>query len=156
MATHSSILAWRLPRTESRWVPVHGVAESETAERPPRLPFICAYRPTFPAYWELCPECLTALYFYFLSNTLCFLKFCINRKIEQVLETVPTPCPSPSTVFPVTTTRISVRPLSQPINQFRSVAQSRPTLRPHGLQHARPPCPSPTPGAYSNSRPSSR
>ena len=27
---------------------------------------------------------------------------------------------------------------------------------PHGLQHARPPCPSPTPGAYSDSCPSSR
>ena len=26
-------------------------------------------------------------------------------------------------------------------------------LRSHGLQHARPPCPSPTPGAYSNSCP---
>ena len=25
------------------------------------------------------------------------------------------------------------------------------SLRPHGLQHARPPCPSPTPGVYSNS-----
>ena len=30
------------------------------------------------------------------------------------------------------------------------------SLRPHGLQHARPPCLSPTPGAYSNSCPSSR
>ena len=29
-------------------------------------------------------------------------------------------------------------------------------LRPHGLQHARPPCPSPTPGVYSNSCPLSR
>ena len=28
-------------------------------------------------------------------------------------------------------------------------------LRPHELQHARPPCPSPTPGVQSNSRPSS-
>ena len=27
------------------------------------------------------------------------------------------------------------------------------SLRPHGLQHTRPPCPSPTPGAYSNSCP---
>ena len=27
------------------------------------------------------------------------------------------------------------------------------SLRPHGLQHARPPCPSPTPGDYSNSCP---
>ena len=35
--------------------------------------------------------------------------------------------------------------------QFSSVAQSCPTLQPHGLQHARLPCPSPTPGAYSNS-----
>ena len=29
-------------------------------------------------------------------------------------------------------------------------------LWPHGLQHTRPPCPSPTPGVYSNSCPSSR
>ena len=29
-------------------------------------------------------------------------------------------------------------------SQFSSVAQSCPTLRHHGLQHARPPCPSPT------------
>ena len=29
------------------------------------------------------------------------------------------------------------------------------SLRPHGLQHARPPCPPPTPGACSNSCPSS-
>ena len=27
------------------------------------------------------------------------------------------------------------------------------SLRPRGLQHARPPCPSPTPGVYSNSGP---
>ena len=30
------------------------------------------------------------------------------------------------------------------------------SLRPHDLQHARPPCPSPTPGAHSDSRPSSQ
>ena len=36
----------------------------------------------------------------------------------------------------------------------RSVASD--SLRPHGLQPARPPCPSPTPGACSNSCPSSR
>ena len=30
------------------------------------------------------------------------------------------------------------------------------SLRPHGLQHARPPCPSPTPRIYSNSCPLSR
>ena len=36
-----------------------------------------------------------------------------------------------------------------------SVTQSCPTLWSHGLQHARPPCPSPTPGVCSNSCPSS-
>ena len=30
------------------------------------------------------------------------------------------------------------------------------SLRPHGLQHARPPCPSPTPGVYPNPCPLSR
>ena len=37
-----------------------------------------------------------------------------------------------------------------------SVAQLCLTLRPYGLQHTRLPCPSPTPGACSNSCPSSR
>ena len=36
---------------------------------------------------------------------------------------------------------------------FSSVTQSCPTLWPYGLQHARPPCPSPTPGVHSNSCP---
>ena len=38
------------------------------------------------------------------------------------------------------------------LSQFSSVAQSCPTSWwPHGLYHARLPCPSPTPGVYSNS-----
>ena len=39
--------------------------------------------------------------------------------------------------------------------QFSSVAQSN-SLQPHGLQHASPSCPSPSPRVYSNSRPLSR
>ena len=39
---------------------------------------------------------------------------------------------------------------------FSSVTQMCPTLWPHGLQHTRPPCPSSTPGVYSNSCPLSR
>ena len=43
--------------------------------------------------------------------------------------------------------------------QFSSVQFSRSvvsnSLQPHELQHARPPCPSPTPGVYANSCPSS-
>ena len=34
--------------------------------------------------------------------------------------------------------------------QFSSVVQSSPTLRPHEPQHARPPCPLPTPGVHPN------
>ena len=40
--------------------------------------------------------------------------------------------------------------------QFNSVAQSCLTLQPHGLQHTRLPCPSPTPRTYSNSCPLSQ
>ena len=39
--------------------------------------------------------------------------------------------------------------------RFSSVTQLCPTLQPHELQHARPPCPSPTPGVHSDSHPSS-
>ena len=37
-------------------------------------------------------------------------------------------------------------------DQIRSVVSD--SLRPHESQHARPPCPSPTPGVHSDSRPS--
>ena len=40
--------------------------------------------------------------------------------------------------------------------QYSSVTQPCPTLPPHELQHARPPCPSPAPGVYPNSCPSSQ
>ena len=40
--------------------------------------------------------------------------------------------------------------------QFSSVTPSCPTLCNHGLQQARPPCPSPTPEVYSNSCPLSQ
>ena len=48
---------------------------------------------------------------------------------------------------------------SQIIGASASVQFSRTvvsdSLRPHGLQHTRPPCPSPTPRVYSNACPSS-
>ena len=48
-------------------------------------------------------------------------------------------------------------PRSLSFDQFSSVAHSCPTLLwLHGLQHAGPSCPSPTPGVYSNSCPLSR
>ena len=45
----------------------------------------------------------------------------------------------------------------QKLREFSSVQVScsvvSDSLQPHGLQHARPPCPLPTPGVYSNSCP---
>ena len=53
----------------------------------------------------------------------------------------------------------NIRVLNGISYQFSSVQFSRSvvsdSLRPHESQHARPPCPSPTPGVHSNSRPSS-
>ena len=54
------------------------------------------------------------------------------------------------------------KPREEASVQLSSVVQSCPTLcmsnslQPHGLQHTRPPCPSPTPGVYPNSCPLSR
>ena len=45
-------------------------------------------------------------------------------------------------------------PVACSVQFSRSVVSN--SLRPHELQHARPPCPSPTPGVHSDSRPSSR
>ena len=45
--------------------------------------------------------------------------------------------------------------LSEISQSVSSVAQSN-SLRPHESQHARPPCPSPTPGVHSDSHPSSQ
>ena len=47
------------------------------------------------------------------------------------------------------------RPLTLYSVQFSCSVVSD-SLRPHELQHARPPCPSPTPGVHSNSCPSSQ
>ena len=59
-------------------------------------------------------------------------------------------------IIPVTTLSSSpALSIWLPSVQFsRSVVSD--SLRPHELQHARPPCPSPAPGVHSNSHPSSR
>ena len=63
-----------------------------------------------------------------------------------------------SVIFNVTAascnTRLAVFCIQPHSIQFSSVAQSCPTLRSHESQHAKPPCPSPTPGVHSDSRPS--
>ena len=52
-------------------------------------------------------------------------------------------------------TESSGNPSSFASVQF-SISVLSDSLRPHELQHTKPPCPSPSPGVHSNSRPSSR
>ena len=48
--------------------------------------------------------------------------------------------------------------LANPVFRLDQISRSvvSDSLRPHESQHARPPCPSPTPGVHSHSRPSSQ
>ena len=85
---------------------------------------------------------------------LCWKKFVPNQKqLTQVVKNGPY----------LQTSRSEVKvaqwcPILRPHGLYRisSVTQAHPTLRPHEPQHARPPCPSQTPGVYSNSYLSSR
>ena len=58
-------------------------------------------------------------------------------------------------LFPHTATVWLQSNFKMPSVQFSRSGVSN-SLQPHGLQHARPPCPSPTPGAHPNSCPLSR
>ena len=59
--------------------------------------------------------------------------------------------------FPLEDKTLTLSPLWLLLcDKFNSVAQSCPTLWPHESQHARPPCPSPTPRVHPNSCGSSR
>ena len=49
---------------------------------------------------------------------------------------------------------LPTKPCGKPTQFSRSVVSN--SLQPHELQHARPPCPSPTPGVYPNSCPLSQ
>ena len=57
-----------------------------------------------------------------------------------------------NTIISITITNITIQIRSNQIN--RSVVSD--SLQPHESQHARPPCPTPTPGVHWDSRPSSQ
>ena len=99
-----------------------------------------------------------------------FLLQCMKMKSErEVAQSCPTPgdpmdCSPPGSsihgIFQPRVLEWGAIAFSDSMYQFSSVQSSRSvvsdSLRPHESQHARPPCPSQTPGVYSNSCPSSR
>ena len=95
-----------------------------------------------------------------------FLCDAIHHLLSQ-RRLLPSPEPSPFTLytslsiyrhlrlpqeFPGLTSFHWMGSLGKGLSHFSSLQLLR-RVRPHGLQHARPPCPSPTPGVYSNSCP---
>ena len=74
------------------------------------------------------------------------------------LQSCPTPCDPYLVIKKSELLANTARWMNLKILQSVQVSQSvvSDSLQPHGLQHARPPCPSPTPRVYSNSCPLSR
>ena len=75
-----------------------------------------------------------------------------THKVKRFLTKVVRSCNGGKTVVPKAV--LGELDIHLPSNeaQFSSITQSCPTLRPRGLQQARPSCSSTTPGVYSNSR----
>ena len=92
--------------------------------------------------WTLCSFPLTyVLFFLWQYNTVsCLLKLCNSLKSESVM---------PPALLLFVKIAFTIQDLF--ISSVHSVVSD--SLQPHGLQHARLPCPSPTPGAYTNSCP---
>ena len=62
MATHSSILACRIPWTKGPWATVHGVAESQTRLSDEHFPNTCARLWCHLGAWWFRPDILTSLH----------------------------------------------------------------------------------------------
>ena len=82
-------------------------------------------------------ECILYHYLDLLSKTMIF---CLLEYLCLIMFTLLTP--------------FFALPYFSSVQFSRSVMSD--SLRPHGMQHTRPPCPSPTPGVYPNSCPLSR
>ena len=76
-----------------------------------------------------------------LKTKLC-LSFFLNRKFYPELKRYTTP------ENKLLKHQEKLKIMKHDLVQFNSVAQSCLTLRHHGLQHAKPPCPSPNSGVY--------
>ena len=152
MATHSSVLPWRIP----------GTAE------PGGLPSMGSHRVrhdkvTQQLRWLVISRALNRLLYIFRAfirkKTVletqcdCVKEMGLNwprQDLDSVLAVFIIDC--------ITLITLTVQSSSL-LTQFSSVQFSRAvmsdSLPPHESQHTRPPCPSPTPGVHSDSRPSS-
>ena len=141
MATHSSVLAWKIPGMEE----------------PGGLPSMGLHRVGHD--WSNLAAAAAAFLYLPLMQSSLPNSFTVTPPLGED-SLVASLSPNPITLIHFTQSWLWQLPtyklkLSSPSVQFSSSVMSD-SLRPHGLQHARPPCPSTTPGVYSNSRPLSR
>ena len=119
---------------------------------------------TFCGFGKMCNDMYSPLYYaeYFdcLKNPLCLTYLSLSLQLWHtplMLFTISLVLPFPEVIQLESYSNIA---FSNYFFHFSSVQFSlsvvSDSLRPHESQHARPPCPSPTPGVYSNSCPSSR
>ena len=125
MATHSSILAWEIP-----W-----------PEDPGRLRSMSSQTQLRTKQQQILSVLLSKQAAFCVSGSL-NCAFCLGSCV--LLEKTP--------VLPVLFCSMCVTCLFSSVQFSRSVVSD--SLRPQEPQHARPPCPSPTPGVHSDSRPS--
>ena len=78
----------------------------------------------------------------------------LHSKCQQIWKTQQWPQDWKRSVFNPITKKSNTKECSSSVQFSRSVVSD--SLRPHELQNARPPCPSPTPGIHSDSCPSSQ
>ena len=149
MATHSSILAWRIPMDRGAWqANVHGVARLSDYAHTHVIIYLClrGEKNSVP-YYQMQPG------------------ICDPTEKQPLLYnpryTVSGTPPRTGNSLPLETAHLTLVfrcPIGVP--QIRSDQISRSVVsdsfRPHESQHARPSCPSPTPGVHSDSCPSSQ
>ena len=100
---------------------------------------------------EQCFLCLLSIWMFSLENYSVFLFF---NWVVCFVDVECMRCLHTFDINPCWSYHIFLHSVSQ-FSQFSHSVVSD-SLRPHKLQHARPPCPSPTPGVYSNSCPLSQ
>ena len=122
--------------------------------------------------WFFCPwvcgvieECITLILLKVLVTEFKFLLSCLRRQFVMILSLIfYNQCWTPWFLFlsytstpPPSTFAWHTIFLGSPLHSVQfSCSVMSDSLQLHGLQHARPPCPSPTPGVYTNSCPLSR
>ena len=149
MATHSSVLAWRIPGTGSLvgcrlWGRTESDTTAATQQQQQQAPHLPHPHPG--------PQSRMGFRGHMMQKG---SHHCLFRRLKSTLQSQGL-CTCDVFYLQCSLPRITHGShfAFSSVQFSRSVTSN--SLRPHESQHARPPCPSPTPGVHSDSRPSSQ